>query len=213
MMRKMMIMLLLLVNAPLTTLRADEPAEELLEKVRKKYDTIADAQLKFSQRVTFGVSKIEQKTNGTLFLKKQNMYRLELNDQTIVTNGKTVWSHSVSNNQVLIDNFKVDERSLTPERILTGAPADFSATVIGSEKSGKTDVVVLKLVPKEEGSIVKSLKLWVDESTWLIKNVEVVDVNGKETEYMVNELHVNVGLKDSRFNYVIPEGVEVVDLR
>jgi len=212
-MRRFVGFLLILLSAPSVPLRADDSAQELLEKVRRKYDAIIDAQLEFSQRVTFGVSKIEQKTSGTLFLRKENKYRLELSGQTIVTDGKTVWSYSASNNQVLIDNFKMDERSITPERILAGAPGDFSASVLSHEKLGKTDVVVLKLIPKDEGSIIKSLKLAVDESTWYIKKVELVDVNGKETEYQVNELHVNVGLPDSRFTYEIPQGVEVVDLR
>ena len=213
MIRNVVIFLLVLLSAPVSLIRADESAQELLEKVRRKYNAITDAQLKFSQRVTFGVSKIEQKTSGTLFLKKENKYRLELNGQTIVTDGKTVWSYSASNNQVLIDNFKVDERSITPERILAGAPGDFSAFIVSHEKLGKTDVVVLKLVPGDEGSVIKSLKLAVDESTWFIKKVELVDVNGKETEYLINELHVNTGLLNSRFTYEIPQGVEVVDLR
>ena len=192
---------------------AGETAQEMLDKVRQKYDSVNDAQLKFSQRVVFGVSKIEQKTNGTLFLKKKNKYRMELGSQTIVTDGKTVWSYSVPNNQVLIDNFKLDERSMTPERLLTGSSGEFYTTLIGNEKLGKVDVVVLKLVPKDDESIIKSMKLWVDESTWFIKKVELVDVNGKETEYVVDDLQVNVGLQDSRFVFKIAEGVQVVDLR
>jgi len=195
------------------SLVAGETAQELLDKVRQKYDSVTDAQLKFSQRVVFGVSRIEQKTGGTLYLKKKNKYRMELGSQTIVTDGKTVWSFSVPNNQVLIDNFKVDERSMTPERLLTGSSDDFYATLIGNERLGKVDVVVLKLVPKSDESITKSMKLWVDESTWFIKKVELVDVNGKETEYVVDDLQVNVGLQDSRFVFKILEGVQVVDLR
>lgn len=192
---------------------AGENAQELLDKVRQKYESVTDAQLKFSQRVVFGISRIEQKTSGSLYLKKKNKYRMELGDQTIVTDGKTVWSYSVPNNQVLIDDFKLDERSMTPERVLTGSSGDFYATLIGNEKWRKVEVVVLKLVPKDDDSIIKSMKLWVDESTWFIKKVELVDANGKETEYVVDELQVNVGLQDSRFVFKISEGVQVVDLR
>lgn len=210
--KRLLVMVLVLVgfSKPLV---AGETAQELLDKVRQKYESVTDAQLKFSQRVVFGISRIEQKINGTLYLKKKNKYRMELGNQTIVTDGKTVWSFSVPNNQVLIDNFKLDERSMTPERLLTGSSGDFYATLIGNEKLGKVDVVVLKLVPKDDESIIKSMKLWVDESTWFIKKVELVDVNGKETEYVVDDLQVNVGLQDSRFVFKISEGVQVVDLR
>ena len=204
---------IVLVGCVSKTPAAGETAQELLEKVRQKYESVTDAQLKFSQRVVFGVSKIEQKIGGTLYVKKKNKYRMELGEQTIVTDGKTVWSYSAPNNQVLIDNFKLDERSMTPERVLTGSSGDFYATLIGNEKLGKVDVVILKLVPKDDESIMKSMKLWVDKSTWFIKKVDVVDVNEKETEYVVDELHVNVGLQDSRFVFKISEGVQVVDLR
>ena len=190
-----------------------ETAQEVLEKVRKKYDSINDAELKFSQTVKFAMTKIEQHVNGTLFIKKGNKYRVELEEQTIVTNGETVWSYSVPNNQVLIDHFKMDERSLSPERILVGAPKDYAVTLVAREKVGKTDAVVLKLVPKTDQSFVKSMKLWVDDSDWLIKKVDLADVNGKETSYLVSEVRVNVGLQDSRFTYQIPDGIDVVDLR
>ena len=210
---KRLLLVFTVVGCLATTVVAGESAQELLDKVRQKYESVNDAQLKFSQRVVFGVSKIEQKTTGTLYLKKKNKYRMELGNQTIVTDGKTVWSFSVPNNQVLIDNFKLDERSMTPERLLTGSSGDFYVTLIGNEKLGKVNVAVLKLVPKDDESIIKSMKLWVDESTWFIKKVEVVDVNGKETEYLVDDLQVNVGLQDSRFVFTISEGVQVVDLR
>ena len=61
MIRKVVIFLMVLLSAPVSLIRADESAQELLEKVRRKYNAITDAQLKFSQRVSFGVSKIEDR--------------------------------------------------------------------------------------------------------------------------------------------------------
>lgn len=190
-----------------------ENAQEVLEKVKKKYDSIKDAELKFSQRVKYEVSKLQQNVSGTLFIKKENKYRVETEGRLIITDGITVWSYSPTNKQVLIDKFKLDERTLTPEKVLAAAPKDYNASIIGTEKIGKNETQVLKLVPKDEDSMVSSMKLWVDESTWLIKKVEIVDVNGKQTVYTVNDIKVNIGIPDSRFTYQIPNGVETVDLR
>lgn len=190
-----------------------ETPQEILEKVRVKYDAIADGELKFSQQVKFAMAKIEQHVSGTLQFKKQNMYRVELDAQTVVTDGETVWSYSVANKQVLIDKFKIDERALTPERILTATPTDFTATLLGRENVGKIDALVLKLIPRDEQSLVKSMKLWIDDGEWMMKKVELTDVNGKVTTYTVTDARVNIGLPDSRFKYQIPEGTDVVDLR
>lgn len=190
-----------------------ENAQEILEKVRKQYDAVKDAELKFTQQTRFSLSALEQHVSGTLLLKKEHKYRIETEDQTVVTDGETVWSYSVANKQVLIDHFKLTAQSLSPERILAGAPEDFTATTLRHEKLGKADAVVLKLTPRSEASLVSTLHLWVDPSDWLIRKVVITDVNGKETTYTVSEIKLNIGLSDSRFTMQIPEGVEVVDLR
>lgn len=190
-----------------------QTAEEVLDRVHGTYAAVQDARVYFSQHVKFEMAKLEQNITGTLYVKKKNKYRVELEEQTIVTNGETVWSFSPVTNQVLIDHFDVDEQSLTPERVLTGAPGDFSATLSGREKFGRVEVISIKLVPKDRGSFITSMKLWIDSKEWLIRKVELVDQSGKTTEYVVNEIKINIGLKDSSFTYQIPEGVEVVDLR
>lgn len=192
---------------------AGETPDEVLQNVKRKYDSIKDAELRFSQRVKFAVAKLEQSVSGTLFLKKENKYRVELDDQTIVTDGVTVWSYSAADKQVLVDNFRKDERMLSPEKILTGTPSDFHSTILGREVVKGKPTVRLKLVPNDDQSFVQVLRLWVDETTWFISKVEVVDAGGKETTYIVSNVNVNIGLEDSRFTYTIPEGVEVVDLR
>lgn len=203
----------MLVVAACVTFAAEDGAQDVLERVKKRYDAIDDAQLRFSQKTRFELSKVEQNVSGTLWMKKNNRYRVETGDQTIVTDGVTVWSYSAANNQVLIDRFKMDENSISPERILMHSPTEYTPSILGKDKIGKTDVLVLKLVPRNDQSMIKTMKVWVDNATWLIKKVEILDVNGKQTEYLITDLHINSGVKDSLFTYQIPEGVEVVDLR
>jgi outer membrane lipoprotein carrier protein len=194
-------------------LQAADSAEDVLGRVRKAYDRIEDAEVRFTQKVKFSLARIEQEVSGTLFFKKENKYRVEFEGQTVVTDGETVWSYSAANNQVLIDRFKMDERSISPERILTAAPEDFVPSVVGQEKLGRVDVTVLKMVPQKPAMAIKSMKLWVSESDWLTRKVEIVDLHGKETAYIVNSIKTNAGVPDTRFHFEPPDGVEVVDLR
>ena len=194
--------------------RSDDP-QEILGAVRKKYETIRDAELRFTQHTRFPQSSLEQRAKGTLYLKKEHKYRIETDDQTVVTDGETVWSYSAANRQVLIDRFKPSDRSFSPERILGGGGGaeEYTATVRGREKAGGTECIVLKLIPRGEGSLLSSLRLWVDPSDWLIRVAELTDVNGKVTTYSVSDIKLNPGLSDSRFVMQIPEGAEVVDMR
>jgi len=203
----------LLLFASLGMFSASQSADDVLEKVRKRYDAVTDAELRFAQKIRFSMTKVEQQVSGTLFIKKKNKYRVEMDDRVIVTDGETIWSYSTANNQVVIDKFKQDEQSLSPEKILVGTPDNFTATLVGEEKLGAFETTVLKLVPKDEQSFIHSLRLWVDEKEWMIRQVEVVDVSEKQTIYSVLQVRTNTGLQDSRFVYQIPKGAEVVDLR
>jgi outer membrane lipoprotein carrier protein len=209
--RGILIACLMLTSAFL--LRAEDTAQDVLDRVHKRYDQISDAEVRFVQKAKFPLAKLEQEVTGTLQFKKTNKYRVEFEGQLVVTNGETVWSYSAQNNQVLIDKFKFDERSLSPERILTAAPDDFSATLVGREKTTHGDEIALKLTPRDPANLLKSMKLWVNESDWLIHKVEMLDQHGKVTTYQVSSFKTNIGIPDSRFVYQVPAGVEVVDLR
>lgn len=191
--------------------RADEEATEILERVRETYDEIEDARILFSQSVSFERTGLEQRSSGTLYLKKDDHYRLEMGDRTVVTDGKTVWSYSHATGQFIIDYFEMDKRSLSPEQVLTGAPEDFGASVIGAGDSA--DEVILKLTPRNDHSFLTGMKLWIDQDGWTIKKVELTEFSGKKTVYQILELETNSGLGDELFGFPPPEGAEVVDLR
>ncbi len=203
---------LLLAGGLLAAAADAQPAEEILEKARKKYDALTDVEVRFTQLVKFPVSRVEQRVSGVLQMRKTNHYRVETGEMTVVTDGATVWSYSRATNQLLIDRFVADDRTFSPERILTAAPEDFSAVLVGKEKVGGQETYVLKLIPSGEGFITM-LKLWIAESDYLTRKVEMVDANGKETTYLVSDLRVNTGIPESRFTLPVPEGAEVVDLR
>jgi outer membrane lipoprotein carrier protein len=194
-------------------LQADDSAQDIIGKVQEKYAEIKDATLHFSQDVKFSISKAEYSSNGILYMKKTNHYRIVTDDRTFVTDGKTVWSYTPANKQVLIDTYKEEPRSFSPERFLLSVPKDFYAAILSREKFERKNVVVLKLTPKEDNTSMRSLKLWIDDGEWLLWKAEIVDMNDNITTYAVSDIQLNTAISDSTFSFVAPPGVEVVDLR
>jgi outer membrane lipoprotein-sorting protein len=47
----------------------------------------------------------------------------------------------------------------------------------------------------------------------MIRKAEVSEFSGKKTEYGIGDIKTNIGLDETVFNFRIPEGVEIVDLR
>lgn len=180
----------------------DITAQEIIQNVQNVYKDITDAKASFSQTVKFSKSKA-QTSSGTLYIKKENKYRIETGTQTIVTDGTTSWSYSPKKKQVIIDNYKETGNTFSPNKYLFQYPENFYSDLEGSEKLGGKDVYVLKLRPRESG-YVKSAKLWVDKSDWIIKKIYIV-TDESTTTYNVKNVQLNVGLSNSKFTFTPPE--------
>jgi outer membrane lipoprotein carrier protein len=189
-------------------------ATEVFEKIQEKYAAVNDASAEFTQTVSFKYAKVEQTFSGKVLMKKGNKYRVESEQQTLVTDGKTVWAYSPVNNQVLIDTYRETQNTFSPEKFLVGLPKNYLATLIDESASNAQASYVLKLSPKS-GAVksVKSLKVWVNDEDWSIRAVEYIDVNETRTTYALKNIHFNADIADARFVFTVPANVEVVDLR
>jgi outer membrane lipoprotein carrier protein len=194
----------------------DATPSEVLERVQKKYSSVDDAQAKFTQKVSFKYAKIEQSFSGTVKMKKGNKYRIESQQQTLVTDGKTVWLYTPASKQVLIDSYRSDPRTFSPDRFLLGLPKNFQATLLNENAASVGADYVLKLAPKsntESTKLFKSLKVWVAEKDWSVRKIEYVDMNDTRTVYTLSALQFDDGVPEDAFRFTPPPQTNVVDLR
>ena len=90
-------------------------------------------------------------------------------------------------------------------------PENYYSDLDGTEKLGGNDVYVLKLRPRESGSV-KSAQIWVDKDDWLIKKI-TISTDESTTTFNVKNIRLDTGVGDSKFTFTPPEGVEVIDMR
>ncbi len=190
-----------------------QDVDEVFSRLEKKYESIRDLSVSFTQVIRFGVTQATQSFDGKLWMKKGNKYRIELEQQTIVTDGHSVWTYSELTKQVFIDKFRNDPNAITPDKILVNVPGNYFANIIGKEKVDGVETLVLKLIPKERNSLTKSIKAWLNTSEWLMAKVEVLDVSDNQTTYLTKDFKINTGIPDRFFQFTIPPDVDVVDFR
>jgi len=186
---------------------------EIIERLKKKYASVDDAVVKFEQKVKYGVSKFEQSFSGTLYFKKKNKYRIETEEQVVVTDGNTSWLYSKVNKQVIIDRYKEDQNAVSPDKFLFSISDEYIPVVLKVEKVDNKKVYIVKLTPRNENSAIESAKIWVVDGDWDVTKVEITDINGTVTTYNVKSVKLNSGVKDDVFKFVVPPSVKVVDLR
>lgn len=187
-----------------------QDAQEIIKNVQSKYNSTKDAQASYSQSIKYS-SGSTQSSSGTIYIQKEDKYRIESKNEIIVTDGVTSWSYSKKKKQVVIDNYKNDGNTFSPNKFLFNYPENFYSDLDGSETISGSDCYVLKLSPRHKGSV-KSAKIWVDKEENLIKKI-TINSSESSTTYSLKKITLDAGLASSKFTFSPPEGVEVIDLR
>jgi outer membrane lipoprotein carrier protein len=213
MLRRIRYSILCFISAVISVHSVGAQQQNVVQNVQQSFNAMNDAVIHYRQVVLFPLTRQEQSFEGVVYMKKPGRYRIESDQQTVITDGTTIWSYNPFTEQVIIDTFREDEQTLTPDRFLLTIPDDFYATVGDRETVDDRLLITLRLIPKHDHQFVRSIQLWVDETAWLVRKAEVVDVNDNRTTYIVDEMTINGGVDESLFVYKPGSDVEVIDLR
>jgi outer membrane lipoprotein carrier protein len=177
-------------------------SSDLLKALQTKYNSANTISVNFTK---FSGSK--EDFSGKLFLKKDNKLRIELKNNTIISDGKTFWNYNKKENKVIINNYDPSEPSeLSLNTFINDYPSKSNLTS-GEEGNYKT----LTLVPKTSELNFNSAKLFINKDD-LVDKV-IIDSNSGEAEIAFSNYKIDRGIPDSEFTYSPPEGIKVIDLR
>ena len=182
--------------------------EEIVTKVVNKIKKARDLSVSFEKSFYWKLAGETQRLKGQFYLKKPRKLRLETEEQTIVTDGDTVWTFVPENKQVIVSSWEQWQDPLTQ---LLKYTESYQPTYGGMEKVQKSKCYLVQLLPEQEGEEIVQIKLWVDRRKWLPRKLEYLDLNGNVTSYLLS-IKVNSDFKDSLFEFIPPKGVETVDI-
>ena len=148
--------------------------------------------------------------------------------QKIVSDGQTMWVYLPENNQVIESDLervnKADQSD--PMAFLTGLgnlSRDFEIGWAMPQLDAEGNYV-LQMSPRQASSLIGKLVIVVDrqavekflnrdkaERPWFpIQSTTVYDPNGNSTVIQFSNLRVNHGISGAVFDFIVPEGVQVV---
>ncbi|MFA6455687.1 MAG: outer membrane lipoprotein carrier protein LolA [Bacteroidota bacterium] len=186
--------------------------KDILEKISTRYAQMNDVSASFTHSVQLRYKKTARKQSGSVKIKKGNKYRLETEQQTIVTDGVTVWMYTPASKQVLVDKFKANRQPYSPDKFLLGLPKDFVPV-----RAETTDsLVLLSLQPAEKNTSmanIASMNVWASKDDWTVSKIEVTEKNGTLTAIQLTDLLFNKGLDDANFHFEITGDMHVVDMK
>ncbi|MBN2092412.1 outer membrane lipoprotein carrier protein LolA [candidate division KSB1 bacterium] len=188
-------------------------AKNIVKKVKDTYQDLRTVVIEFEQDFKWKLAGTNQKVNGKIIIKDNVKYHVEIDNNTIVTDGITVWNYSRANNQVIIKNSEKADADQLPSKILLKYAEDYNVTLVGEERLQNTDCYVLLFKSKTGDDYYQQMKAWISKKNWMTSKIEQTDINQNINTYLIRSVQTNTPIDDSNFIFRTPKGVEEIDMR
>lgn len=189
-----------------------QSADQLIQRVQEKYNSIDALRAEFSQTMRSAYSEGEETFSGTLVL-QGDKYRVETTNQTLVTNGVVTWIYNASENQVLVNDAVEDETSFSINDFLFNFSDHYTATGTESVTLGGEKHFKINLKPKSPDSFFQDVTVWLRDRDTIITRLEVLDMNETTMLFNLTNIQLNPEVNATTFTFQPPKTAEVIDLR
>jgi outer membrane lipoprotein carrier protein len=188
-----------------------QSASEVVDRLKARFDETGVFSASFRQTVddSFGNSGRATTLSGSILVGTHG-YRVEMPDQIVVTDEITTWVYLIRDQQVIINDYVEDDGSFSPSQFI-GDGADRYDARFADVSSADHYVVVL--TPQSPDSYIETATLWVRKGDYIVARIDVVDVNGASIQFEMSNVNFRPEVPDNAFQFDIPEGIEVIDLR
>ncbi|MCC5944845.1 MAG: outer membrane lipoprotein carrier protein LolA [Bernardetiaceae bacterium] len=193
--------------------QAQNDALQILDAMSNKYQKMGAFRATFVSNFTSEAEGVDESFNGTITV-KNNKYRLDLGEQEIYNDYKTVWNFAKGIDEVTVTNNDPDE-DFNPATIYTMYKKGYKYVSLPDETVNGKKVSVIDLVPENRNSEYFKVRLYVDKTDYSLRQWRLFEKTGRQYTYTIKAFEPNVKVNDSYFRFdksAYPK-VEVVDLR
>ncbi len=193
---------------------ADKSADKLLNLISTRYKNFKTIKADFIYSIESKAENISEKQKGSIYV-KGNKFRLDIADQVIMCDNKTVWTYSKEVNEVQVNNYDPKKAPIRLDDIFTMYDKGFLSKILDTKKEGKNDIVLVELTPKDKKKNFFKIKLTIDKTNQTIIKSQVFDKSGTIHTYLVTNQFPNIKLEDKFFVFDVKKypKCEIIDLR
>ena len=193
---------------PLLAFSQENKAKTILDMLSKKTKTYTTIEAHFINSFTSIEAGVNEHQNGKLFL-KNNSYRLELENQNIMSDGETNWFILNDDQEVNITEAD-EEEGFSPSSIFTIYENGYKYKFIKEENNK----YYIELFPKEEGMFSKLIMV-INKTKMEIEELSMVDKNNSIYTYKISKFIKNHELPNDYFIFNTNKyaDYDIIDLR
>lgn len=203
-------------QTPAPAEKSDPEAKKILDKIRKKYDAYKTVEAAFTLTIEVPGQPAEVQ-KGTV-AQSGSQFRLDMDQQVIVSDGKSTWVYLKKNNEVQINDAQPGAESefLTPKELLRRyEKGDFLYAITEKTTVAGRLLTHIEFKPKNKNSEYSKLRVTVDEKTLSIESIKAFAKDGSRYTFKISRLTPNKAFAADHFTFDPKKypGVRVEDLR
>ncbi len=187
-------------------------SDDLIRKMQKKFKASESERIDFVEVYRWKLTGEEASLSGKIWLKGEDQFHIETEDQTIVSDGKTLWTYSKPANRVLIDDLAKSDDALLPNQLLLKYTDNYQSVYIGEEEIHQNKCHLIELSSITQDTYIPKVRLWLNQSSNLPLMVEQTDLHGNQTIFKDLSIQLNIAVNDTLFRYSIPEGAQIIKM-
>lgn len=198
--------------------QTDPSAKKTLNEVSKKYDSYKTIRSEFDLTVQ-NADKTAYKNAGVMYFNKpKKQYAIEMQDQEIRSDGKTVWNISKDIKEIQITDAEHDDSTIGPNNLFSFYKQGYKYVSMPEEKltkNGKIEKLrVVELSPLDTKTNYFKIKLRINGNNH-IHDVTIFDKSGNRFIYTIKSLYLGQKFAESTFTFQRDKykNYEIVDLR
>ncbi|MFN7312602.1 MAG: LolA family protein [Bacteroidota bacterium] len=192
----------------------DKDADKLLNIISNRYKNFKTIKADFIYSIESKAENVNEKQKGTIYL-KGNKFRLDIADQIIWCDNKTIWTFSNEANEVQVNHYDAKKAPIKMDELFTMYNKGFLYKIVEQKKEGKNEMVLIELTPKDKKKNYFKIKLTIDKTNQTITKSQIFEKSGTIHTYSVTNQYPNIKLEDKFFTFDAKKypKCEVVDLR
>ncbi len=190
----------------------DQKASALLEEVSNKTKAYKSIKVDFSYTMVNAKARINEEKTGTLWL-SGDKYRMTAAGQTVICDGKTIWTYLKESNEVQVNSLDNKDDALTPSKLLTSYNSNYKSKII-KDKNADPAIESVELIPNTSKNFNKAI-LGIDKAKKQIKSFILFDKSGNTFTYKIKTFVTDSPVTNADFTFDAAKfpGVEVIDMR
>ena len=189
-----------------------QDASQILNSLSEKTKSYKNISIDFDFKYENELEDIREKKSGKIIIENEK-FKLEIDDQIIVCNGKDQWIYSKETNEVQILEYDRTNEFMNPKNLLNIYEQGYNYRYDKEIEIDSKYYHSIDLFPNEENNEIIKISLAISKDENMVKKIEAFESNGAIYIYTVIKSRYN--RKNLKFDFDTSkyENIYIIDLR